>query len=110
MKTIELTSEQRDKVMSALDNIEDGRLDIDIELDENVTINAKGWLETDGYIEDDYHCGYMNGTGGYVETYRSASIELTALVYDEESDNVEECALTQEFENDANDYLNTIQR
>ena len=106
MKTIELTQEQRSKVLSALDGIEDGSFDIDIELDETITINAKGWLETDGYIEDDYHCGYMNGTGAYVETYRNASIELTAQVYDEDTDNIEECAVTREFEDYCNRYLN----
>ena len=100
-----MTKEQRDKVLSALDDIEDGNFDIDIEIDETLTINAKGWLETDGYIEDDYHCGYMNGTGAYVETYRNASLELTAQVYNEETDNVEECSVG-EFENEAEKYLN----
>lgn len=106
MKTIELTKEQREKVLRALDDIEDGNFDIDIELDETITINAKGCLETDGYVEDDYHCGYMNGTGAYVETYRNASIELVAWVYDEETDNTEECAVQKEFEDECDRYLN----
>lgn len=83
MKRIELTGEQRAQVMNALAEIhdEDGRFDIDIELD-SLTINAQGTIEIDGYVEDDYHCGYMNGTGAWVETYRAASVELTA--YDED--------------------------
>ena len=88
MKNIELTDEQRAIIMAALAEVhdEDGRFDIDIELD-TITINAQGWVETDGYIEDDYHCGYMNGTGAWVETYRAASVDLTA--YDEDGNEYE---------------------
>lgn len=88
MKKIELTGEQRAQVMNALAEIhgEDGRFDIDIELD-SLTINAQGTIEIDGYVEDDYHCGYMNGTGAWVETYRAASVELAA--YDEDGNEYE---------------------
>lgn len=104
MRTIELDERQRKEVLNALAEIHDadGSFDIDIELDETITVKAKGWIETDGYREDDY----FSGTGAYIETRRNASIELTAQVYDEESDNVEECAVTREFEQEAYNYLN----
>lgn len=84
METITLTAQQINVLTDELDDIrnENGSFDIDIEIDDSLTINAAGYVETDGYIEDDYHCGYMNGTGAYVETYRSASVELKATVYD----------------------------
>ena len=84
MRTIELSKEQREKVINALATVHDenGRFDINIELDDALTLNAKGWLELDGYLEDDYY----NGTGAYIETYRSASVTLTA--YNEEGEQI----------------------
>ena len=88
MKNIELTGEQRAMILAALaeEHEEDGRFDIDIELD-SLTINAQGCIEIDGYIEDDNHCGYMNGTGAWIETNRAASVELTA--YDDDGNEYE---------------------
>lgn len=97
MKKIELTGEQRAQVMNALAEIhdEDGRFDLDIELD-TITINAQGTIEIDGYVEDDYHCGYMNGTGAWIETYRAASVDLTA--YDDDGNEFE-------LDNESNDII-----
>lgn len=97
MRTIELSKEQREKVINALAAVHDenGRFDIDIELDDALTLNAKGWLELDGYKEDDYF-----GTGAWVETYRSASVELTA--FDEDG----EVEIGIEIENEIYKYLN----
>lgn len=106
MKTIELTKEQYDKVIESLDEVQDGSFDLEIEIDETLTVFATGWLETDGYVEDDYHCGYMNGTGAYVETYRSASVELSATLYDEDG-NEEDVVISAEQEKQADRYLNT---
>ena len=78
---------------------EDSSFNIDIELD-GITINVKGSIELDGYIEDDYHCGYMNGTGAWVETYRSASVEVKA--FDEDG----EVEIDIEIENEIYKYLN----
>ncbi len=102
MKKIELTGEQREKVMNALAEIhdEEGHFDIDIELD-TITINAQGWVEIDGYIEDDSVCGYMNGTGAWIETYRAASVDLTA--YDEDGNEYE---IDKESNNIIDKYLN----
>lgn len=88
MKTIELTTEQRKTLVERLADVY-GAFDIDIDIDDNLTINAVGNIETDGYYEDDYY----NGTGAWVETYRSAWVELAATVYsedDSETCNVDE--------------------
>lgn len=97
MNKIELTGEQRAMIMAALAEVhdEDGRFDIDIELD-TITINAQGTIEIDGYVEDDYHCGYMNGTGAWIETYRAASVDLTA--YDDDGNEFE-------LDNESNDII-----
>lgn len=102
MKKIELTGEQCEKVMSALAAVhdEEGHFDIDIELG-TITIKAQGWVEIDGYIEDDSVCGYMNGTGAWIETYRAASVELTA--YDEDGNEYE---IDKESNNIIDKYLN----
>lgn len=98
MRTIELSKEQREKVINALAAVHDenGRFDIDIELDDALTLNAKGWLELDGYLEDDYY----NGTGAYIETHRSASVEVKA--FDEDG----EVEIDIEIENEIYKYLN----
>lgn len=44
--------------------------------------------EEEGYVEDDFHCGYMNGTGAYVVTYRSLSIH-SADSFDEDGEDTE---------------------
>lgn len=106
MKTITLTGAQMQKVYDALDSVEDGSFDLEIEIDETLTVFATGWLDTDGYVEDDLHCGYMNGTGAYVETYRSASVELSATLYDEDG-NEEDVAISAEQEKQADRHLNT---
>lgn len=93
MKKIELTGEQRAMIMAALAEVhdEDGRFDIDIELD-TITINAQGCIEIDGYAEDDY----MNGTGAWIETNRAASVDLTA--YDDDGNEFE-------LDNESNDII-----
>lgn len=81
MKTIELTNEQRRKVVDALVDVRDEEtFEIEIEVGDTLTVEASGRIETEGYREDDY----FNGTGAWVETYRSASVELTA--YDDDGD------------------------
>ena len=94
MKTIELTKEQREKVIRELAGIhdEDGRFDFDIDMD-GITINAKGRIELDGYHEDD--------TYAWIETYRAASVDLTA--YD---DNGNEYEIDKESNNIIDNYLN----
>ena len=97
MKKLTLSEAQKHEIMSRLAEVhdEEGSFDIEIELD-GIAINAKGSIELDGYKEDDY----FNGTGAWVETYRSASVELTA--FDEDG----EVEIGIEIENEIYKYLN----
>jgi len=44
--------------------------------------------EEEGYVEDDYRCGYMNGTGAWVCTYRSLVVD-SYQSYNEDGDETE---------------------
>lgn len=98
MKKVILTKEQREQLMDALISLRDtnGHFDIDIELD-GVTINVRGIINADGYVEDDYY----KGTGAWVETSKEVLVELTA--YDEYG---QEVAIDREAEREAYKFLN----
>ena len=102
MKKVQLTDEQTETIKNELREIHDvgGNFDIDVELDD-LTVNVSGWIELDGYTEDDYHCGYMNGTGAWVETHRDASV--TIKVIDEYGN---EHQVDRQTENEIYNYLN----
>ncbi len=102
MKRIELTDEQREEIKSALQDVHDnsGNFCIEVELGDYIA-TVSGWVELDGYTEDDYHCGYMNGTGAWVETYRDASVSIKLT--DEDGN---EYAVDKETENCIYNYLN----
>ncbi|MBR4533927.1 MAG: hypothetical protein IKO85_05225 [Bacteroidaceae bacterium] len=108
MNTYTLTDTQREKLLSELASIknERGAFDFSAEIDDVLTIEGKGYIEIDGYVEDDERCGYMNGTGGWVETWRNATIELEAWVYDPEKEDSEKCYIDRESEKEAEEYLN----
>lgn len=53
--------------------IEEGRNSIEYEKGGD-TLFIDYTFETTGYIEDDFECGWMNGTGAWVETSRSLCI------------------------------------
>lgn len=93
--TIELTKEQREQLMDALREIrgEYGRFEKEVLIGEDLLIVAKGSMDVDCYQEDE--------TGAWVETRRSAWVELTA--YDE---NGEECYVDYLTEQEADEYLN----
>ncbi len=88
-------------VLDALDTIGDGRFDIDIELDDTVTVNARGRIETSGYRDDNWFCG----TGSWIETGRGASCVLSASVWDASGSRRETCAVPAGFEDMCNRYL-----
>lgn len=95
MKTIPLTREQREQLMDALADVRQqcGRFEKEVLLDEDLLIVAKGSMDVDCYQEDE--------TGAWVETRRSAWVELAA--YDE---NGEECYVDALTEQEADEYLN----
>lgn len=72
---------------SILDQIEVGTGTIEFEKD-GETLIIEYEAEEEGYVEDDFHCGYMNGTGAYVVTSRSLYI-ASADSYDEEGEDTE---------------------
>lgn len=94
MRTIQLTSEQREKVLAELDKIVSGDFDIFVEVDECITIEAQGYVSVDGYRESD--------TNAYVETSRTADVILTAFV----GEDSEVCDLPSDFETEVYNYLN----
>lgn len=102
MKKIELSEEQREAIKSALQDVRDesGNFNIDVELDEYIA-TVSGWIEIDGYTEDDYHCGYMNGTGAWIETHREASVGIKLT--DEDGN---EYGVDSDTENEIYNYLN----
>ena len=106
MATLKLTVVQMSNLLDELDKLSDGSFDIEIEVDSHTTVYAVGWLETDGYVEDDAHCGYMNGTGAWVETYRAASISLSATVFDDDGDVVGEYDIDRDQEKQVERHMN----
>ena len=107
MRTIELTQAQVDAICNKLAEVHDtsDSFNIDIDIDE-LSVTAEGYVELDGYVEDDHHCGYMNGTGAYIETYRNANVTLTGLVYNPFNEEVEEVEIASESVKKVYDYLN----
>lgn len=104
MKTLPLTKLQVDAICKQLDDAVsgiDGKFDIDVELDENITVNVRGQVETDGYYEDDY----FNGTGAWVETYRDVTLDVTAKAYDEKTNTETDYMIDPESEKAIYDYL-----
>ncbi len=79
MDRLTLTPEERKAVMDRLEGLryERGRFEVMVEL-AKVTVEAVGVMELEGYREDDYY----TGTGGWVETGRCGSVELTAWTED----------------------------
>ena len=69
----------------------DEHIDTCILLDETQentpSASVEGHIYVDGYVEDDYTCGYMNGTGAFVVT--SVSVSLNISVYDENDEEIE---------------------
>lgn len=101
-KIITLTQEQKDIVLGKLEE-QTGNFDIFIEINDDLTIEAKGYLYVHGYREDDY----FNGTGAFVETSREADVVLTAYVYREgEGEKEGVFDVESEFEKECYEYLN----
>lgn len=96
MRTIELTKEQRNMVLRELSDVQDDFC-VCVEVAEDITIQAKGYLYIDGYRENDYY----NGTGAFVETSRTADVTLTAFV----GEDGEECEVGSDFEIECFNFL-----
>lgn len=106
MKTVELNDSQLKEVCKALDTVEDGEIEIELEVD-NLLLVITGFLYTEGYVEDDFRCGYMNGTGAYIETEREAELDMAVKFYDEDG-NAEPANATMSDINKINNYIRNI--
>jgi hypothetical protein len=97
MRRIELTEEQREEIKSSLQGAHDesGSFNIQVDLEDYVA-EVVGFVEIDGYTEDDY----FNGTGAWVETYRDASVFITLI---DEGGN--EYIVDQESQDEIYNYL-----
>ena len=98
MRRIELTEEQREEIKSALQDVHDesGNFCIEVDLEDYVA-TVSGWVELDGYTEDDY----FNGTGAWIETHRVASVHNITLT-DEDG---KEYAVDRDSEYEIENYL-----
>ena len=81
---MKLTKNDYQEIVS---QIEVGNGSIEFEKD-GETLCIEYEAEEEGYVEDDSHCGYMNGTGAYVVTSRCLSIS-SADTYNEEGEDTE---------------------
>lgn len=72
---------------SIAEQIEVGKGTIEFEKDGEI-ICIEYEADEEGYIEDDFLCGYMNGTGAYIVTSRSLYI-TSADSYNEEGGETE---------------------
>ena len=63
----------------------EGKFAVEVEVDENTTVEASGWYEIDGYCEDDY----FSGTGAWVTTHVCVSVEaVDVFAYNEDGEEV----------------------
>lgn len=57
--------------------------------------NVNCSIDIDGYDEDDFHCGYMNGTGAYVVTNVCVSLTVEAFDKDDTPVDIDEYELEE---------------
>ena len=83
-----MTDVEDEIVENLLEYVGCNNIDTEIEVG-NMIVNIRGSIRTYGYMEDDFHCGYMNGTGYNVTT--SADIQLTfdVTTYDDDGNEVD---------------------
>lgn len=101
---VTLTDRQLDAIKEKLAEArnENEAFSVEIDLGDGLTVVADGWVEIDGYTENDYH----RGTGGFVETYRAASVQLTGWAYDHLTEEESEVEIAPESVKVIDQYLN----
>jgi hypothetical protein len=72
-----------------LDYVGDSDIDTTLEID-NYLVDVQGYIKTYGYVEDDNHCGYMNGTGYNVTTSADISLKINVCLCDDEGNEVKD--------------------
>lgn len=96
MKTAILTQEQKknlvDYVAQICNTYEDDVLETIVDISDDFYFVVTGQITVTGHREDDRRCGYMNGTGAWVEDSRHGSLDI--VTYDNKGN---ECALEKEL-------------
>ena len=81
MEKITLTAAQKARIIERLADYHDGVQDFEFDEDfggGEIAVTVRGWIETRCHCEDDRE----NGTGAWVEDYRSADVTITGQRYD----------------------------
>lgn len=81
-----------------------GDITATIEIGNNV-VEVKGKVKRFGYEEDDYNCGYGNGTGAFVTTDVLVSLNFNVKTFDEEGN-----LTTQELNIDEEGIVKYLER
>lgn len=71
-----------------LDYVGEDHICTEIEIGNNV-IGINGYIRTYGYAEDDFHCGYGNGTGYNVTTSADISLSFGVKSFDDDGNEIE---------------------
>lgn len=79
MKEYTLTPEQNAEIKSYVDSLGKGSFDKEFDFG-RILVEVSGYVDSDGYREDDY----FSGTGAWVETRREVTMNLSA--YDEDGE------------------------
>ena len=103
MNRLAISQKQVFEILGALTDVRDqeGCFNVDIELDDCLTVNARGQMNISVSKDDDY----FTGTGA-IYCDRDASVTLTASYYDEDSNTIIDYRLDAESEKIITDYLN----
>lgn len=72
-----------------------------VELEDGTTADITGTASYDSYKEDDFHCGYGNGTG-YCVTSTSVSLSVKAYDANDNQIEVDEYAIAKAIEEEFN--------
>ena len=57
---------------------------------EDITVSVRGYIKTYGYTEDDYHCGYENGTGAFITTSADVCLSFDVTTCDDDGNETED--------------------
>lgn len=84
-----MTEIEEEIAESLLEYVGCDNINTDIEIG-NTTVNVRGYIRTFGYTEDDYHCGYENGTGALITTSADVCLSFNVTTYDDDGNETED--------------------
>ena len=107
------TTDISSKIVDAIVDNYDGDGDFNIEeaeIGEGVLADITGSIWTDSYVEDDFHCGYCNGTGAWVTYAADCSVsDIDCYTYDKDGNKLQADVIYDyaQIEHKVEDYLRT---